>query len=71
MYAGAAKRKVLECLDLRADDRARLTSADTATRLHVVPLGTINFRSLATIARFYNKRFDNIGAPCAVPTPPS
>ncbi|GAQ80301.1 putative Sterile alpha motifdomain-containing protein [Klebsormidium nitens] len=59
VYVGAARRKVLACLDLPAEDMARLTTNENESNVHVVPLWSLaNFKRLTTIAKHYQGRYN-------------
>ena len=60
IYVGKQKRRVLEALGdaVPAEDMRRVTGDDTATNLHVVPMGSVTFERMKTIARYYRNRYD-------------
>ena len=61
---GKQKRRVLEALGdaVPAEDMRRVTGDDTATNLHVVPMGSVTFERMKTIARYYRNRYDTVVA---------
>ena len=61
VYCGAAKRAVLECLDLPAADLALITSDDASTNLHVVAMPSVGFAAMKGVLAHYRGRFN-----CAV-----
>lgn len=64
IYVGKQKRAVLEALGdaVPAEDMRRVTSDDAATNLHVVPMGSVTFERMKTIARYYRNRYDTVVA---------
>jgi DNA cross-link repair 1A protein len=64
IYVGKQKRLVLEALGdaVPAEDMRRVTSDDAATNLHVVPMGSVTFERMKTIARYYRNRYDTVVA---------
>ena len=64
IYVGKQKRRVLEALGdaVPAEDMRRVTGDDTATNLHVVPMGSVTFERMKTIARYYRNRYDTVVA---------
>ena len=64
IYVGKQKRKVLEALGdaVPAEDLRRVTGDDAATNLHVVPMGSVSFERMKTIARYYRNRYDAVVA---------
>ena len=64
IYVGKQKRKVLEALGdaVPAEDMRRVTGDDAATNLHVVPMGSVTFERMKTIARYYRNRYDAVVA---------
>jgi DNA cross-link repair 1A protein len=64
IYVGKQKRGVLEALGdaVPAEDMRRVTGDDTATNLHVVPMGSVTFERMKTIARYYRNRYDTVVA---------
>ena len=52
-----AKLRLLECMQLPADDMARLTSEETATRFHVVPMAQLRAPALKELLRRSNGRY--------------
>ena len=64
IYVGKQKRLVLEALGdaVPAEDMRRVTSDDAATNLHVVPMGSVTFERMKTIARYYKNRYDTVVA---------
>ena len=55
-----AKKKILDCLDLAAEDAARLTTEPTATQLHVVPMGMINFKQMSLALKMGGGRYKTV-----------
>ena len=47
---------------LPAAHRALVTTDDTATNLHVVPMGSISFTRMKTILKYYRTRYDTVVA---------
>ena len=64
VYVGRQKRAVLDALGdtLSAEDRASVTTDDTATNLHVVPMGSTSFARMKAILRYYRARYDTVVA---------
>ena len=60
VFAGAAKREVLACLDLPPADAARVTADDGATNLHVVPMALVTFKRMGELLSHYKGRFDTV-----------
>lgn len=60
VYAGAAKRAVLSCLDLSPEDRALITDSDTATNFHAVPMNCVTFKRMGHISAHYRGRYDTV-----------
>jgi len=58
LFAGTAKRAVLDCLPLAAEDRALLTGDDTATNVHIVPMACTSFARMKGILAHYRGQFD-------------
>ncbi|BBM99861.1 DNA cross-link repair 1A protein [Marchantia polymorpha subsp. ruderalis] len=58
IYVGAAKMKLLECMDLSAEDLKWLTCNDQESFIHVVPLWSISsFKRMSSISRHYRGRY--------------
>lgn len=62
VYVGVAKRRVLSCLDLSAEDAALLVSNDRMSNIHAVPMWNINFQRMKSILRYYRGRYNAIVA---------
>lgn len=62
VYVGAAKRRVLSCLDLSAEDASLLVSNDKMSNIHAVPMWNINFPRMKSILRYYRGRYNAIVA---------
>jgi len=64
VYVGKAKRAVLDALGdaLSSEERAMVTTDDTGTNLHVVPMGSTSFGRMKTILRYYKARYDTLVA---------
>jgi len=60
IYVSATKKKVLDCLDLAPDEAALLTTDDSKTNLHAVPLWMISQKHMAKTLKYYRGRFTNI-----------
>jgi len=60
LYAGAAKRAVLDCLQLSAADRALITGDEAATNLHIVPMAAVSFARMKGVLAHYRGRFDTV-----------
>ena len=61
VYCGAAKRAVLDCLELSEADRALITGDEGATNLHVVPMQSVGFGAMKGVLAHFRGRFN-----CAV-----
>ncbi|KAG6542227.1 hypothetical protein Mapa_016355 [Marchantia paleacea] len=58
IYVGTAKMKLLECMDLSAEDSKWLTCNDQESFIHVVPLWSISsFNRMSSISRHYRGRY--------------
>ncbi|KAL2652826.1 hypothetical protein R1flu_020954 [Riccia fluitans] len=63
IYVGSAKMKLLECMDLSAEDTKWLTCNDQESFIHVVPLWSISsFKRMNSISRHYHGRYKLIVA---------
>jgi DNA cross-link repair 1A protein len=64
LYVGKQKKKVLDALGdcLTIEERGLITSDDTATNLHVVPMGSTSFDRMKLIKKYYKNRYDTIVA---------
>jgi DNA cross-link repair 1A protein len=60
IYVSATKKKILDCLDLDPDEAALLTTDDSETNLHAVPLWMVSQKHMANTLKFYRGRFTNI-----------
>jgi len=60
LYAGAAKRAVLDCLPLAPDEAALLTGDDASSNVHIVPMACVAFARMAGILRHYKARYDTV-----------
>lgn len=62
LYVGKQKKKVLDALGdtLSSEDRSLITSDDTSTNLHVVPMGSVSFDRMGLIKKYYKNRYDTI-----------
>lgn len=60
MYAGAAKRAVLDCLDLAPEERALVIDSDELTNFHAVPMGCVSFKRMQHISAHYRGRYDTV-----------
>lgn len=59
IYVSAAKRKILDCLDLPEEYRCLLTTDDHETNLHAVPLWMVSQKHMAKLLKHYRGRFTN------------
>ncbi|KAL3684327.1 hypothetical protein R1sor_002349 [Riccia sorocarpa] len=63
IYVGSAKMKLLECMELSAEDTKWLTCNDRESFIHVVPLWSISsFKRMNSISRHYHGRYKLIVA---------
>ncbi|CAM6111862.1 unnamed protein product [Calypogeia fissa] len=63
VYIGAPRKKLLDCMDLSAEDTRWLTCKEYESFIHVVPLWSIsNFKRMSSIARHYQSRYKLIVA---------
>ncbi|XP_021845558.2 DNA cross-link repair protein SNM1 isoform X1 [Spinacia oleracea] len=63
IYVPAAKLRLLECLELPAEDMQWFTSNDRESNIHVVPMWTIaSFKRLKQLSCQYSERFSLIVA---------
>jgi DNA cross-link repair 1A protein len=60
LYAGAAKREVLACLDLTPEERGLITTSDAATNLHIAPMGAVSFARMKGVLAHYKGRFNTV-----------
>lgn len=60
VYVSATKKKILDCLDLSPDEAALLTTDDTITNLHAVPLWMVSHKHMTNSLKFYRGRFTNV-----------
>lgn len=60
IYVSATKKKVLDCLQLPAEVAALLTTDDSETNLHAVPLWMVTQKHMAKVLRFYRGRFSSV-----------
>lgn len=60
VYAGAAKRSVLSCLDLSPEDKALITESDEGTNFHAVPMACVSFKRMGHISAHYRGRYDTV-----------
>jgi DNA cross-link repair 1A protein len=60
IYVSATKKKILDCLDLPPDEAALLTTDDSETNLHAVPLWMVSQKHMAKTLKYYRGRFTNI-----------
>jgi DNA cross-link repair 1A protein len=60
LYAGAAKREVLDCLDLTPEERGLITASDAATNLHIAPMGAVSFARMKGVLAHYRGRFNTV-----------
>lgn len=60
IYVSATKKKILDCLDLPPDEAALLTTDDSETNLHAVPLWMISQKHMAKTLKYYRGRFTNV-----------
>jgi DNA cross-link repair 1A protein len=60
IYVSATKKKILDCLHLPPDEAALLTTDDSETNLHAVPLWMISQKHMAKTLKYYRGRFTNI-----------
>ncbi|KAL4522626.1 hypothetical protein Ndes2526A_g01010 [Nannochloris sp. 'desiccata'] len=60
IYVSATKKKILDCLDLAPDEAALLTTDDSETNLHAVPLWMVSQKHMAKTLKYYRGRFTNI-----------
>ena len=60
VYVSAKKKKILDCLDLDEDEKALLTSDDSETSLHAVPLWMITEQHMVKSLKYYRGRYTNV-----------
>ena len=60
VYIGKAKRPSWTPSASCPRRRARWTFDDSRTNLHVVPMGSTSFMKMASILKYYKKRFDTV-----------
>ena len=60
IYVSATKKKVLDCIDLSPEEKALLTTDDSETNLHAVPLRMISYKHMENTLKYYRGRFVNI-----------
>jgi len=62
VYVGKQKRQVLDALGDAIDKTYMdsVTTDDTETNLHVVPMGSTSFARMKTILRYYKNRYDTV-----------
>lgn len=55
VYVGAAKQRLLDCMDLAEEDSRWLTTKDQESHIHVVPLWSVaSFKRMGSISRHYH-----------------
>jgi len=60
VYIGKAKRSVMDAIALSPEEKSAMTFDDSRTNLHVVPMGSTSFMKMASILKYYKKRFDTV-----------
>ncbi|CAK0744358.1 hypothetical protein CVIRNUC_001541 [Coccomyxa viridis] len=60
VYVSAAKRKVMEALNLPQEYKALLTTDDKAALLHAVPLWRVSLKHMARVLKHYRGRYNTI-----------
>ena len=60
VYIGKAKRPVMDAIGLAPEEKSAMTFDDSRTNLHVVPMGSTSFMKMASILKYYKKRFDTV-----------
>lgn len=60
VYCGKAKREVLSCLPLSAEDAARITPLDTITNLHVVSTHQLGWKRMKSILAHYKGKYTTV-----------
>ena len=60
VYVSATKKKILDCLDLSSEESSMLTTDDSETNLHAVPLWMISHKHMTNSLKFYRGRFTNV-----------
>jgi DNA cross-link repair 1A protein len=60
VYVSATKKKVLDCLGLGPEYASLLTTDDSETSLHAVPMWMVGHKHMASALRHYRGRFDNV-----------
>lgn len=61
VYVGAAKKRLLDCMDLAEEDKRWLTTKDQESHIHAVPLWSVaSFKRMGSISRHYHGRYNSI-----------
>eukprot|EP00293_Proteomonas_sulcata_P012322 CAMPEP_0184299542 /NCGR_PEP_ID=MMETSP1049-20130417/10134_1 /TAXON_ID=77928 /ORGANISM="Proteomonas sulcata, Strain CCMP704" /LENGTH=191 /DNA_ID=CAMNT_0026610009 /DNA_START=1 /DNA_END=576 /DNA_ORIENTATION=+ len=60
VHVSAAKRRILECLELSTGDKEMITTDSSEARIHVVPMGCINFKHLALCLKMGAGRYKTV-----------
>ena len=60
VYVSAAKRKVMEALNLPQEYKVLLTTDDKAALLHAVPLWRVSLKHMARVLKHYRGRYNTI-----------
>ena len=60
VYVSAAKRKVMEALNLPHEYKGLLTTDDRAALLHAVPLWRVSLKHMARVLKHYRGRYNTI-----------
>lgn len=60
IYVSTTKKKVLDCLNLDAHTQRLLTTDDTATNLHAVPLWMVSQKHMTNVLKHYKGRFTTV-----------
>lgn len=60
LYVSATKKKVLDCIEIPPEIQKLITTDDTTTNLHVVPMWMISQKHMKNALKFYKGRFTTI-----------